>query len=232
LPKTIKKRTKIVIPKKESKDYADYPTIFQPPHTRHTGHIRQWLVDNAKRNIVMLDDDLSFALRREDEPTKFVPPSRADILDMFLEIEDNLEVYKHIGVSFREGGHHNTEDHLNCTRMARVLAYHTKTVQKLKIRWDRCFGMDDFDSTLQLIEYGYPNLMINWMVQNQAGSQSQGGASEWRTKELQAKAAHRLKKFHPDYVKVVEKETKSGWFDGKRTDVIVQWKKAAKDAKP
>jgi hypothetical protein len=64
------------------------------------------------------------------------------------------------------------------------------------------------------------------MVQNQAGSNLAGGCSTYRTMESQSKAAHALKERFPEFVNIVQKQTKTAWGGQAREDVIIQWKAA------
>ena len=116
--------------------------------------------------------------------------------------------------------------------MMRVLGYNKKYLEREQITFGRIPVMEDFDITLQLLRRGYPNMILNHWVHNQGGSDTTGGCSTFRTPELQEKAANMLKEFHPNFVKVVEKETKTSWGGKKRTDVTVYWKKAYKSYVP
>jgi hypothetical protein len=44
--------------------------------------------------------------------------------------------------------------------------------------------------------------------------------------ESQSKAAHALKERFPEFVNMVQKQTKTAWGGQARTDVIIQWKAA------
>jgi hypothetical protein len=95
--------------------------------------------------------------------------------------------------------------------------------------FDRLKVMEDFDFTLTLLENGGRNAVTLDYVWNQTGSNQPGGCSDYRTAEVQAKAAKELAKLHPGVVKVVEKEVigKTSWGGMKtRTDVRIQWRKA------
>lgn len=174
----------------------------------------------------MLDDDLVFATRRDDEPTKFVESKAEDITRLFTDIEHYLDRFAHVGVSTREGGNRDTGITAVNTRLLRILAYRADVLRTHDVRFDRVELMEDFDVTLQLLERGYPNLKVNWIVHNQRSSNAPGGCSTYRTIEKQGEAAHRLAALHPDFVSVVTKQTKTAWNGKERQDVIVQWKRA------
>jgi len=227
LPVVLKECTKIVVPPKERVAYEKqgYPVICDPG-VAHTGVVRQWIADNATSNFVMLDDDLTFAIRRTDFPAKFRNATVTDVSDIFADIGGHLPGHGHMGIAMREGANRNIEKYIQCVRMARVLAYNLAIVRAEKIRWDRNGSMDDFDATLQLIRKGYPNVVLNWAVQNQYGSNAAGGASQWRTSASQSESAQLLAIHHRGFVKVVHKTTKQAGMWAERDDVIVQWKKA------
>lgn len=131
----------------------------------------------------------------------------------------------HVGFGSREGGNRVTVDYSHNTRIMRVLGYDRNLLMKECITFDRLPVMEDFDVALRLLRLGHPNMVINTVVHNQAGSGKTGGCSHFRTKEVQAEAAYKLQRLHPGFVKVVTKSTKSAWGGGERTDVNIQWKK-------
>jgi hypothetical protein len=228
LPKGLQDRAIIVVPKDELTSYSKYPA--QGIDVRGIGPTRQWCVDEAKDKMVMLDDDLVFSTRREDKPTLFRNPTDAELYALFDDIEEQLTDYAHVSVATREGGNRNTNRFYYSQRALRVLAYETRWLKKLGVRFDRMTVMEDFDVTLNLLSKGHANIILNYMVQNQNGSNLAGGCSQYRTEEVQATGARMLAKFWPDYVKVVTKQPKTAW-DGKpRTDVVIQWKKCYNDS--
>jgi len=176
--------------------------------------------------VCMLDDDLRFDLRREDEPNKFTTAEPPHVSKMFQVIEASLDTYAHVGVCPREGGNRHTEKVMFNTRMMRVMALNRTMYHEAKVRFDRIPVMEDFDVTLQLLRAGYPNVVLNKYIQGQGSSNSAGGCSLYRTMEVHEAGARRLKELHPDFVSLVQKTTKGAWGGGTRTDVMIQWKKA------
>lgn len=196
---------------------------------------RQWALEYAHRSgvkkLIMLDDDLVFAKRREDDPTKFHNTVDKDMENLFEDIERLLDKYAHVGVSPREGGNRRTEPYIENTRIMRVLAYRVDVLMQEKLRFDDAELMEDFMMSLNLLTRGYATYSINWMVQNQNGSDLPGGCSTFRTPHMQEAAARKLAATFPDFVKVVNKETKTAWGGQARVDVTVQWKKAYNSSK-
>ncbi len=206
--------------------------IPQPSHVKGIGPTRQYILDYSldcleDPAVVMLDDDLRFATRREDDPSKFRDSTPEEVEDLFVQIERLLDKgYAHVGVSTREGGNREIARMLYNTRLLRVLCYRSDILKQEGVRFDRIHLMEDFDVTLQLLRKGYTNVKINWIVHDQKGSNVTGGCSTYRTMEEQARAAYRLKELHPEFVDVVTKQTKTAWGGQERTDVRIQWKRA------
>jgi hypothetical protein len=176
----------------------------------------------------MLDDDLRFAARREDEPTKFVDATDTQIETALRELWSQLGAHSHVGMSTREGGNRYTDDYDYNTRLLRVLGYRTDLMRQHNIRFDAIPVMEDFYVSLSFMSKGLGNAKLNWLVQDQKGSGTEGGCSQYRDMELQAAAAKALHCHFPHFVTVVQKETKTAWGGGTRTDVRIAWKKALK----
>lgn len=200
-----------------------------PPHISTIAPTRDWIIHDmpGEDRVVMMDDDLQFAVRRSDDPTRFRQPEGGDITEMLSEIDRLLRLAPMCGIGAREGGNRNTESILWNTRTMRVLGFNRKILKELHICCHPMEVMEDFHVALQLLRAGFDIPLANQWVSNQAGgSGAAGGCSSWRTEALQTANAHRLAGLHPGFVKVVQKATKTAWGGGTRTDVMVQWKKA------
>lgn len=233
LPPEIRENTRLVIQEREREKYPGIPVfnkLVLPPHIQGIGPTRQFLIDNY-RTVLMLDDDLDFATRRTDVPEKFHNATGPDIMRMFETIQETLvEGFHMVGVSGREGANRDTSQFKDVTRQLRIHAINCEFFRAKNIRFDRVEYMEDFDATLQLLELGYPNRVLNGWVHNQhAGSNAAGGCSEDRTMEKQKEAAIKLTQLHLKFVTVVPKH--SGDWGAPRMDVRVQWKKAYESSK-
>ncbi len=229
LPRSLQERTVVVVPKDEVEQYvAANPGMgVEGCPEFGIGKTRQWVVEKVDGHVAMLDDDLVFATRRTDDPTKFFNSTAKEVEELFENIDACLDNCAHVGVATREGGNRNTERFLRNTRMLRILCYDTPVLKKHNIRFDSMPVMEDFHVTLSLLRKGYENVVFNYMVQNQNGSNLLGGCSQYRTADIQEMGAILLRSKHPQFVKVVKKTTKSAWSDMKeRFDVVVQWKKS------
>ena len=204
-------------------------TEVLPDNIKGIAATRDWIIHKMDDGpVCMFDDDLHFAVRREDDPTRFRQPEVHDIRAMINAVDASLEEFPHVSIGSREGGNRVTEPVSYNTRMMRVLAYDRAVLREHQIYFSPMEVMEDFHVTLQLLRLGYDCAVLNAWVSNQAGgSAAPGGCSTFRTLDLQAANAHRLAARHPGFVKVVQKKTKTAWGGQERTDVVVQWKQAA-----
>jgi len=233
---------KIIISPKERGAYAFHNgednLITCPPGVQgHIGRVRHWIINHHLENnedprMVMMDDDLTFSTRREDDRTKAFPSTKHDLENMMGELRAKLSKFAHGGILAREGANRLADsDIVFNTRVMRVLAVDAAEIVDRKIDYTRCTYMEDFDVTLQLLRQGMENFVLCDWWHNQPGSNAAGGCSAGRTLEKQAAAAHKLAKLHPDFVTVVQKETKTSWGGAVRTDVRIAWKKALGEKK-
>lgn len=207
---------------------VQYHTL--PPQCKGVSAARDYIVHDMpsdEAHVVMLDDDLHFAVRRTDDPTKFRQPLVSDIQHMMDSIDNMLTQFPHCSIGSREGGNRVTDPITWNTRMMRVLAYERNVMRRHLITFHPMECMEDFHVTLKLLRAGYDLPVLNQWVSNQAGgSDAEGGCSTFRTREVQRENAERLAKLHPGFVKCVTKQNKSAWGGEPRTDVVVQWKRA------
>ena len=215
---------------KMAKNNATVTTFILPEGMKGIHTTRQAVMDgtSGEDKIIMMDDDLSFSCRgrREDNPLYLSPMNPEDLYDAVTWLYDSLGQYAMVGLGAREGNNRKPTDTDRCSRMMRAWGIHRPTFINEGIVFDRVNGIEDFDVILQFLRKGYPNLISNRYVTNQPSSNSSGGCSTFRTIEYQAEQARLLQSLHPNYVKLVEKETKTAWGGGVRLDVNIQWKKA------
>jgi hypothetical protein len=183
--------------------------------------------------IFILDDDLTFA--RRETPDKggrlFRLSNREDMEVVFDTMVQWLEEgYAQVGLSNRNGNNRKDGEEEHNTRISCITGLNLKHIGTARYRNP---VMEDFDLTLQLLRQGKPNKVLLTHTYDQVGgSNAKGGCSTYRTKEMHEASAHMLLRDHPEFVKVVEKKTKNGWFEGGvRSDVVIQWKKAFKSSK-
>lgn len=230
----------LVVQAREHLEHSKYQSgqvtlVALPDHIRTIAPTRQYILDYVgdSEQFCMVDDDLVFFKRRDDDRTKLRDITSPELHEAFMLMAQTLVNYGvgHVGFAAREGANRNTEDTLHNTRIMRVLGYNRHQLKRHAIRFDIMEVMEDFHVALCLLKLNYRNVILNNFAHNQGGSGSRGGCSHFRTPELHARNAEVLAVLHPGVVKVVEKTTKGAWGGGTRKDVIIQWKKAL-NAKP
>ena len=228
----------LVVYKNEAALYRQHhaEVLVVPPSVDNIGTKRHWIVtQHAKRGddprLIMFDDDLDFAIRRKDDPTKFTKAKPSDVKRMTEHLFKLLLTYAHAGVLPREGANRIVgQEVVYNTRMQRVLAIRADVFVQHKLDYRRVPFIEDFDVILQLLRLGYSNVVLAEYCQNQGGSNAPGGCSLTRTIEKQGQMAALLNSYHQEFVKLVEKTTKTAWGGTTRTDVQVAWKKAYQSA--
>jgi hypothetical protein len=208
--------------------------VVLPPHIKDVSATRDYLVHDVggDAHIFMFDDDLRFAARRDDDATKFTPATSADLFSALERVNINLSINPMVGLGAREGGNRVTDQWVYETRIMRAFGLNRNYLRRHEITFAPLKLMEDFHVNLQILESGKTTSVYNLLVTDQVGgSNSAGGCSTYRTPELQEASANLLAARHPGVVKVVKKTTKGAWGGGTRTDVIVQWKQAAKFAR-
>jgi hypothetical protein len=198
---------------------------------------RQWILDyhtEAYPNdpvVLMLDDDLSIWRRRvgEEVPARYTKATESQILQGLRAFDRRMRKFAHGSIGHALMCHLSLPVSYN-GRMLRALAYNVDMVPD-DLRFDLPV-MEDFDMTLKLLTRGYDSYTTNILVQDQSNNNSEGGCSTYRTPATQSAAAQQLQKRWPEFVRVVERAPKREWkgaFEGApRTDVRINWKKAAK----
>jgi glycosyltransferase involved in cell wall biosynthesis len=227
-PESLRKEVVLVIDSDEEhlyKDKYDCQFMVIPEDIKGIAKKRQYIhkyTDDKK--IVMLDDDLRFYIRNSDNDwhLRYLEPNEYPALFGLLDVW--LDDYAHVGVSAREGNNRVEKLAVENTRYMRVLGYNLDMFDGIEL--GRVQVMEDFDINLQLLRQGKPSKISYYYAQGQKSSNAAGGCSEWRTIDVHNQGALTLQALHPDFVKVVEKETKTAWGGQPRKDVNVQWKRA------
>lgn len=176
--------------------------------------------------FMMLDDDLRFYVRKSPEVwnLRYVENyESADALDWCLQLlkEENVAA---VGISSRQGNNRIEEPVTENMRLIRSLGFRTELFNKCV--HGRVEVMEDFDVLLQLLRMGFKNKSLNYWAQGQKETQAAGGCSTYRTHELHENSARRLAELHPDFVRLRQKNNKTGGEFGKRLEVTISWKKA------
>lgn len=203
----------------------------QPDEHMGIAEKRRWIVEQCPLDkMVMLDDDLRFAVRRDDDPKRFRVATAADTLAAFGELEHTLcEAVPHAGFAVRgnnigdlacEGGWQEAK------RMIYVLGYYLPIV-RYWAEFGRVSTHEDIDVTMQLLSMGFPNRVNHSFVTDQKFG-SAGGCTDERTIERNNADCMALAEFHDDYISTVEKVYRSS---PSRLEVRCAWQRALRDGK-
>lgn len=247
LPPSLQACTVLVCPAEEVSSHTERSRLAVARPPVRLAAVRQWIIEGLADNsqpVIMLDDDLSFFVRRTPAAYNLKPADPVETENLFVRLNDlvaghpgpeNRPKYAHAGLSPRQmNNQHFPDMQKNTMRVNAVHCVDPMVLCRENIRYDDVNMMEDYHVTLSLFEKGYDNCVIVDAAWDQnRGSGAPGGFSHYRNQETQKEAAETLASLHPDVVKVVEKEPKtgSGGFAGKRTDVRVQWLKAFKNAR-
>ena len=244
IPKEWLHRTILVCPKSEARAHAkNWPmvaVVAQPDSVKTIADKRKWIFENAdSEKILVMDDDLSFCLRRTTlksfagygssstdkrwaEAKKKTPgvdglvkltdgQHDAKVGAIFTATERMLTEYAHGGIGPRLMNNMRGWEFTTNMRVMYALAYHVPTVLK-HCELGRITTREDFDYTLQLMRAGFENAVYTWAcVEQYTGYNAPGGASDERTIARSNSDAKLLARLHPGLVRIAEKEYKASW---------------------
>lgn len=182
--------------------------------------------------FLMLDDDLTFFRRISPKSTKLRKPTdlmNCNIQSLLEEVSVRLEEYVHVAVSAREGNNRLPHSGVECSRPLRALAYQRE--EFVQLEHGRVKIMEDFDVTMQLLKKGHKNFIISSWAQDQVQTQMDGGCSDYRTLKLHNTNVKKFAELHKEFVRVRQKENKTGGQFGKRMEATIYWKKAYESSK-
>ena len=234
----LREQAQLVCPPEEVDAHtaAGRRALARPPV--HLSAVRQWLLETCEQDqpLIMLDDDLGFFRRKNPDAFNLEPVSRTPKLNkLFADLNSLVadQDYYHAGLSPRQmNNRHFPATVTHTTRINAVHCVNPAKLNQLGVRYDAVNMMEDYHVVLSLLEAGHDNAVIADGAWDQVkGSGAPGGFAHYRTKARQTEAALALYALHPGYVRVVEKEPKTGqgeMWGGTRTDVRVYWTKAFK----
>jgi hypothetical protein len=231
-PDRWRSRTALVCRPEEAADlYARYGVEVLVAHrARGISATRQWIIDQHEGDrLLMFDDDLKFAFRRADDPTKFMrlEPGH-DLISIMLDmLWEQMDYYPVVGLASRGGANRDTAPWRFNQRIWDVMGLRMDVLRDEGFRY-RMPLMEDFDLHLQFLTQGYPSAMLNKFTKDDFGSNAPGGCSTYRDATMQHAASVDLTLEWPEFVSL--RETKNDWGNGMeaRMDVRVQWGKAFK----
>lgn len=241
LPDALRQHATLVCPAEEVAEHqARGRTATARPDVPLSA-VRQWIVTDLARQdepVIMLDDDLAFFVRATPERHNLIPADDEATVRIFERLYEHVEsgMFAHAGLSPRQFNNTNfPHTEIRTMRMNAVHCVDPEIIAKEGIRYDDVDLMEDYHVALSLMKKGYDNIVITDAAWDQTrGSGADGGFAMTRTKERQSAAAHKLAELHPDCVKVVKKNPKTGQgevWGGERDDVKISWAVALRNGK-
>lgn len=232
-PSEWRDRTALVCRPEEEQALRGYDVEVLAAPVKGIAATRQWILDQHEGDaLLMFDDDLKFARRRSDDPTKFekLHPGDPQIGTMLATLWEALTWYPVVGLASRGGANRETADWRFNQRIWDVMGLRMDIVRREGFRYRQPL-MEDFDLHLQFLTRGYPSAMLNAYTKDDFGSNAPGGCSAYRDATMQAAASIDLVLTWPDFVSL--RETNNDWGNGmeRRMDVRVQWGRAFKAGK-
>lgn len=223
-------RTALVCRPEEAEALAGYGAEVLVAPVKGISATRQWILGQHEGDrFLMFDDDLKFAMRRKDDPTKFLRllPGDGIIGTMLDTLWEALDDYPVVGLASRGGANRETADWRFNQRLWDVMGLRVDIARENGFHY-RLPLMEDFDIHLQFLTHGYPSAMLNAFTKDDYGSNAPGGCSTYRDGAMQAAASTDLVLEWPDFVTL--RQTKNDWGRGmeQRMDVRVAWAKAFK----
>lgn len=222
----ILERTALVVHPDEVSRYRHFGVQVLPcPAQGELGAVRRWLMENHEGDVmVQMDDDLRFAVRRQDDPGKFRLPTGPNEIDkMFNRVFALLEEVPLVGVRQRGGANRSNPPVEVAVRQCMFHGINVRVARENGWAY-KSSVFEDFDYTLQVLTSGYENAVLTTHTIDQGESNAEGGVSDYRDNARMQRDALDLAMDFPDFVRIV---TKKGWAGMNfRTDVNVQWKRA------
>lgn len=224
-------------------------TIVDLGVTDGIADVRQKLLDYALargKKILIIDDKCQFmtsaVVNGQRKPgNTWIRGVEADLhwANILSTVEHKLDEYPQVGISPRPGNNRRPEPWLTPGRAYSVYGVNPARCAELGVRFDGMYQKDkriklyeDFYLTLALLTRGVANsIWFEYCFQTDHGKE--GGNNTIRTNELQKLCADALAAEFPDYVKVVQRESKTFKIPGQedfRWEVSIQWKKALTQA--
>lgn len=222
-------RTYICCPADEAYGHKDLgATIIPEPHPMNYSQKFNWLVNGGcgvlGRRFVIMDDDLRFSARAEDG--KLIMSTEDHRSAGLAKLEEMLDTYPLAGLHPRAMGNNAPRGIKEINRINALQAVNLDLIGPIKL--DYWSILADMVLNLRLLTTGRKTAVWCELFWDQVGqSNAPGGCSLHRTAEVQTEAVLGLAALFPEFVTVKEKEIKGGGgFWSKRTDFVIQWKKA------
>lgn len=220
---------------------------------QNIGQARDWVmdycIDHNIRYVIQIDDNVLFASRVDKSGNvdfknrllnlrnNFSEDTQVLIYtDMFSWMLKSLRSgYGIVGISHRSGNNRKKDGIEENARLFAVWGISTKKYVKVGARFSDNPYKEDFHMQLAFLTNGIKTVCNNCFTFDKArGANQDGGCSIYRDLDNVNRGSELLKKYYPDFVSLVEKDSNNWSNLGncseniKRKEVIVQWKKAYK----
>ena len=202
-------------------------------------HVRQWILKTwPDQKVFIADDDLPIYVRINRKKWSDWHARRAspeEVTEALEHMSRLTDKYPMVGMSSKAGNNRHEAPIMYATRMHNIWTIDCAIANREGFRFDAVPTMQDFWMHLCFLTAGYTTAMIADFMHCQPGSNTnykasaKSGCALYRSLETQLTSARTLSTEWPDFVKLIEKETKQKgtWFGDKpRAEVYVQWKKA------
>lgn len=236
----LRAKTVLVCPESEVRRHTgrvddSVELLAQPDENFTIAQKRKWIVEHFHRKkvqkIIMLDDDLRFYCKRDDDPKLIRQAEKSDVDRWFGELFEVLSPeIPHDSIHSRMGSQQWTHG-WRTGRAMYVLGYYLPIVAKRAV-FGRIETREDMDVTLQLLSAGYPNAVCTSFISEQRAGwgggvgNTIGGCDGQRTIKSSDADADRLAELHPGLVRVVEKQYRASV---PRKEVVCAWGNALRD---
>lgn len=228
-------------------DFGNANVVLCPEQGYGPARVRDWMLKHCPtRYLIMLDDDLKFQTRTQEETksgtlsVRRATPQDTDAALMWLYQHVKVYGFAQAALTERSRNFGTRQDEDSCTRAIQAVAFDLTQIRKAKINYlagvpavmRNWVMMTDFHVTLQLLERGMANVVSYVHRYGAAPSNAPGGCSGMRTVQRQAESAKLLQRLHPKAVKLVEKQNDNwkGELEGQTlTDVRINWAAAKKE---
>lgn len=232
----LREHTWLVCPHGEESEVlkAEHNIWPVPPEIDNYNKKFQWVIDNTEpdEKFVIMDDDLHFSRRIPGTQKLEKLKSVEETVTMITQLSELMDGYALGSIHPRQMGHTQELPCVYNTKILRVQAINKAKFPPDVDRVDNLPILADIMLACNLLQLGYPNIVLTSYTQDHKGGQSPGGCSLYRTAEMQAACAHWVAaRYGPDHVKVEIKRPKTAtWLGKERVDLRMQWKRMYKEA--
>lgn len=227
-------------------DFGNANVVLCPEQGYGPARVRDWMLKHCPtRYLIMLDDDLKFQTRTQEETKSGTLSVRrataAGVNDALLWLYNRVkDGYAQSALAERSRNFSTRDNEGYDTRAIQAVAFDLDQINGSKLRYladvpavmKNWVMMTDFHMTLQILEAGLTNVISYVHRYGAAPSNAPGGCSGMRTVQRQRESAMLLQQNHPRSVTLVEKQNDNwkGELEGQTlTDVRINWAAAKKE---